>query len=111
MVDWPSTLPTLKTASMGAFRRAPFRQPIRSKPEDGPLIQRNRSLTEIISQRIELRMTAAQVKLFWAFWRSDLAMGVQRFNASVLLQGRDAATRVCWLQDPEERPFGNAFVV
>jgi hypothetical protein len=110
MVDWPSTLPD--DPRMDSFRRRPFREPITSKPEDGPVIKRNRSLTEIISQRIELRMTETQLAAFWTFWRADLSFGVQRFNMSVLITGRTRATRVCWIEGvPEDRPHGTGWVV
>ena len=98
-LTWPAGLPPFQAAN---YARRPAPLAARFEPEAGPTIQRRRFRAGPEQLRLELRLTAAQLDVFWAFWRGDAAGGASPFRLLDPVRGDEAIFQFHATEPPEE---------
>lgn len=98
-LTWPAGLPPFQAAN---YARRPAPLAARFEPDGGPSIQRRRFRAGPEQLRLQLRLTAAQLDLFWEFWGDDAAGGAAPFLLTDPVRGDLAVFAFHALEPPEE---------
>ncbi|RAI44701.1 hypothetical protein [Rhodoplanes roseus] len=86
--SWPSGLASRYQPQVEGFAYGDFVAPaVSTDVEDGPPIDRVGGQTLIERLPYKLRMSGAELAIFRAFWRDDIARGTGRFTMSVPIDG------------------------
>jgi len=97
-LTWPADLPAFQAEG---YVRRPRPLAVRFEPEQGPAIQRRVTRGRPEELRLTLRLTAAQLDRFWAFWE-EAGGGGAPFRMQDPVRGDAGVFLFHALETPEE---------